>query len=288
MYLRSHSQAMSESTGTQTRHDQHGRYPQAATVEDFRQNIADVQARIAAACLRAGRDPASVRLLPVSKTKPESSLRLAYAAGCRLLGENKVQEAYGKWEAMQDLTDLRWSVIGHLQTNKARLVARFASEFQALDSLRVAEALDKRLQAEGRSLDVFVQVNTSGEESKYGLAPEDVEDFVKQLPAFSALRVRGLMTLALFSAEAERVRQCFILLRNLRDRLRQSAPAGIDLAELSMGMSGDFEIAIEEGATVVRVGQAIFGARPLPDSYYWPSANAAADGAAQAAAGDPS
>ncbi|CAK7061210.1 hypothetical protein EV679_0741 [Kerstersia gyiorum] len=288
MYLRSHSQAMSESTGTQTRHDQHGRYPQAATVEDFRQNIADVQARIAAACRRAGRDPASVRLLPVSKTKPESSLRLAYAAGCRLLGENKVQEAYGKWEAMQDLTDLRWSVIGHLQTNKARLVARFASEFQALDSLRLAEALDKRLQAEGRSLDVFVQVNTSGEESKYGLAPEDVEGFVKQLPAFSALRVRGLMTLALFSAEAERVRQCFILLRNLRDRLRQDAPAGIDLAELSMGMSGDFEIAIEEGATVVRVGQAIFGARPLPDSYYWPSANAAADGTAQAAAGDPS
>ncbi|KAB0545024.1 YggS family pyridoxal phosphate-dependent enzyme [Kerstersia gyiorum] len=279
---------MSESTGTQTRHDQHGRYPQAATVEDFRQNIADVQARIAAACRRAGRDPASVRLLPVSKTKPESSLRLAYAAGCRLLGENKVQEAYGKWEAMQDLTDLRWSVIGHLQTNKARLVARFASEFQALDSLRLAEALDKRLQAEGRSLDVFVQVNTSGEESKYGLAPEDVEGFVKQLPAFSALRVRGLMTLALFSAEAERVRQCFILLRNLRDRLRQDAPAGIDLAELSMGMSGDFEIAIEEGATVVRVGQAIFGARPLPDSYYWPSANAAADGTAQAAAGDPS
>lgn len=288
MYLRSHSQAMSESTGTQTRHDQHGRYPQAATVEDFRQNIADVQARIAAACRRAGREPASVRLLPVSKTKPESSLRLAYAAGCRLLGENKVQEAYGKWEAMQDLTDLRWSVIGHLQTNKARLVARFASEFQALDSLRLAEALDKRLQAEGRSLDVFVQVNTSGEESKYGLAPEDVEGFVKQLPAFSALRVRGLMTLALFSAEAERVRQCFILLRNLRDRLRQDAPAGIDLAELSMGMSGDFEIAIEEGATVVRVGQAIFGARPLPDSYYWPSANAAADGTAQAAAGDPS
>ncbi|CAM4274522.1 YggS family pyridoxal phosphate-dependent enzyme [Kerstersia similis] len=277
MYLRSHSYAMSESIGTQTRHDQHGRYPQAATVEDFRQNIADVQARIAAACLRAGRDPASVRLLPVSKTKPESSLRLAYAAGCRLLGENKVQEAYGKWEAMQDLTDLRWSVIGHLQTNKARLVARFASEFQALDSLRLAEALDKRLQAEGRSLDVFVQVNTSGEESKYGLAPEDVEGFIKQLPAFSALRVRGLMTLALFSAEAERVRQCFILLRNLRDRLRQDAPAGIDLAELSMGMSGDFEIAIEEGATVVRVGQAIFGARPLPDSYYWPSAAGAQD-----------
>lgn len=189
----------------------------------------------------------------------------------RTLGENKVQEAYGKWESMQDLSDLHWSVIGHLQTNKAKLVARFASEFQALDSLRVAEALDRRLQAEGRSLDVFVQVNTSGEASKYGLSPEDVPAFVRQLPAFSALRVRGLMTLALFSAEAERVRQCFILLRNMRDRLRQSAPAGMALDALSMGMSGDFEIAIEEGATVVRVGQAIFGARALPDSYYWPT-----------------
>ena len=252
-------------------HDQHGRYPEALTVEDFRHKLAAVRARIDAACRRAGRDPADVRLLPVSKTKPEASIRMAYAAGCRMLGENKVQEAHRKWEATQDLGGLRWSIIGHLQTNKARMVARFADEFQALDSLRVAEALERRLQVEGRSLDVFVQVNTSGEASKYGLAPEDVPGFVRALPAFSALRVRGLMTLALFSSEAERVRQCFILLRTLRDRLRQSAAAGIGLDELSMGMSGDFEIAIEEGATVVRVGQALFGARPLPDSHYWPT-----------------
>ena len=174
---------------------------------------------------------------------------------------------------MSDLGDLKWSIIGHLQTNKAKLVARFAAEFQALDSLRVAEALDRRLQAEGRALDVFVQVNTSGEASKYGLHPDDVEDFLRQMPTFPALRVRGLMTLALFSAEAERVRQCFVLLRTLRDRLRQDAPAGIGLDELSMGMSGDYEIAIEEGATVVRVGQAIFGARSTPDAYYWPTAD---------------
>ncbi len=255
---------------TQTGHDQHGRHPEATTVEDFRRHLAAVQARIAAACRRAGRDAATVRLLPVSKTKPEARLRLAHAAGCRMLGENRPQEAHRKWEAMQDLSDLQWSVIGHLQTNKARLVARFAHEFQALDSLRVAEALDRRLQAEGRSLEVFVQVNTSGEASKYGLAPGDVAAFIQALPAFSALRVRGLMTLALFSSEAERVRQCFVLLRTLRDRLRQSAPAGVGLDELSMGMSGDFEIAIEEGATVVRVGQAIFGARATPDSHYWP------------------
>lgn len=255
-------------------HDQHGSYPQATTVEDLRRNLAAVQARIAAACRRCGRDPASVRLLPVSKTKPEASLRLAYAAGCRMLGENKAQEAFGKWEAMQDLADLRWSVIGHLQTNKAKLVARCASEFQALDSLRLAEALQRRLQAEGRTLDVFVQVNTSGEASKYGLAPGEVPGFLEALPAFPSLRVRGLMTLALFSSEAERVRQCFALLRKLRDQLRPGAPAGIALDQLSMGMSGDFEIAIEEGATVVRVGQAIFGARALPDSHYWPASPA--------------
>jgi PLP dependent protein len=256
---------------TQTRHDRQDRYPRAVTVEDFRHNLAAVRARIYAACRRAGRNPTGVRLLPVSKTVDEARIRLAYAAGCRLLGENKVQEAHRKWAAMADLDDLRWSVIGHLQTNKVKLVARFAAEFQALDSLRVAEMLDRRLQTEGRSLDVFVQVNTSGEASKYGLSPEDVPAFIQALPTFSALRVRGLMTLALFSSEAERVRQCFILLRGLRDRLRQCAPAGIDLDELSMGMSGDFEIAIEEGATVVRVGQAIFGARTLPDSYYWPN-----------------
>jgi len=261
-----------DTDATPTRHDQHGHYPQAATVDDFRHNLIAVHERIAAACRRVDRDPAEVRLLPVSKTKPEASLRLAYGAGCRMLGENKVQEAHAKWEAMQDLPDLRWAIIGHLQTNKAKWVARFASEFQALDSLRVAEALDRRLQAEGRSLDVFVQVNTSGEASKYGLPPEEVAAFVQALPAYSALRVRGLMTLALFSSEAERVRRCFVLLRKLRDQLRQDAPAGVELGELSMGMSGDFEIAIEEGATVVRVGQAIFGARPLPDSHYWPTA----------------
>lgn len=257
---------------TPTRHAQHGRYPQAASVEDFQQNLARVQARMTQACLRVGRDPAEVRLLPVSKTKPQGSLRLAYAAGCRMLGENKVQEAHQKWEAMQDLADLQWSVIGHLQTNKAKLVAQFAHEFQALDSLRVAEALDRRLQQQGRALDVFVQVNTSGEASKYGLPPEEVEAFLQAMPSYGALRVRGLMTLALFSSEAQRVRQCFVLLRTLRDQLRQCAPAGVSLDALSMGMSGDFEIAIEEGATVVRVGQAIFGARAVPDSHYWPGA----------------
>lgn len=233
-------------------------------------NLTAIRERIAAACRRVGRDPSEVELLPVSKTRPPEVLRLAYAAGVRKFGENKVQEAKAKAEALSDLADLRWAVIGHLQTNKAKYVARFAHEFHALDSLRVAEALDRRLQAEGRGLDVYVQVNSSGEASKFGLPPEEVPGFVKQLPNYTALRVRGLMTLALFSDDVERVRACFVLMRELRDRLRQEAPSGLSFDGLSMGMSNDFELAIAEGATVVRVGEAIFGPRGLPDSHYWP------------------
>lgn len=246
---------------TSTRHAAHGSYEAATTVEDFRYNLAQVHARIAAACARVGRDAGTVRLLPVSKTVEETRLRAAYAAGCRFFGENKPQEAARKSAALAGLDGLRWSVIGHLQTNKAKLVAGCADEFQALDSLRVAEALERRLQQLGRGLDVLVQVNTSNEASKFGLPPEEVGAFLRQLAAFPALRVRGLMTLAMLTEDARAVRACFVRLRTLRDALREAAPAGVALEELSMGMSGDFEIAIEEGATIVRVGQAIFGSR---------------------------
>lgn len=248
----------------------------AVPVAEIRANLAAVRARIDAACAAAGRPAEAVRLLPVSKTVAIPALRAAVAAGIETFGENKVQEAKEKAEALADLP-ARWSLIGHLQTNKVKYVARFASEFQALDSLKVAAALDERLQAEGRSLDVFVQVNTSGEASKYGLAPDAVERFVAELPAFASLRPRGLMTLAVFTQDEAQVRTCFRLLRGLRDRLRDSAPKGISLDELSMGMSGDFEWAIAEGATIVRVGQAIFGRRPTPDGTYWPGLLPAAE-----------
>lgn len=241
--------------------------------DEIRRNLESVRARMAAACARAGRDAAEVELLPVSKTVEDARIRLAYEAGCRSFGENKVQEAQGKAERLADL-NARWSVIGRLQTNKAKYVARFAHEFQALGSAKLAEELQRRLEIEDRALDVYVQVNSSGEESKYGLAPEDVMAFARKLSAFDRLRVKGLMTLAVFSGDAARVRACFKVMRDLRERLRQDGPGGLSFEGLSMGMSGDFEIAIEEGSTLVRVGQAIFGARALPDSYYWPGETA--------------
>lgn len=246
-------------------------YPTATTVEDFTRNVAVVRERIARAATGAGREAERVRLLPVSKTVPEERVRQAVAAGLTHLGENKVQEALRKSQDLADLPEVTWAVIGHLQTNKAKYVARFASEFQALASERLAAALDRRLELEDRTLEVFVQVNTSAEDSKFGLPPEEVEAFLTLLPAFPRLKVRGLMTLAVFSSDTERVRSCFVRLRELRDRLRHQAPDGVGLDELSMGMSGDYPIAVEEGATVVRVGQAIFGARALPDRHYWPS-----------------
>lgn len=223
-------------------------------------NLAAVQARIADACVRAGRDPSEVRLLPVSKTQPPEVIEEAYAAGVRLFGENRVQEAVVKAAALAAHPDLGWAMIGHLQTNKAKDAVGFAREFHALDSLKVAAALNRRLHDTSRNLDVFIQVNSSGEPQKYGLAPSEVEGFAHELARYGALRVRGLMTLAVFSGDGDEVAACFERMRALQRELRETgAPGRFD--ELSMGMSGDFELAIEYGATTVRVGEAIFGPR---------------------------
>ncbi|HET9647747.1 MAG TPA: YggS family pyridoxal phosphate-dependent enzyme [Microlunatus sp.] len=226
------------------------------------ENLAAVQRRIADACAQAGRDPTSIRLLPVSKTHGTEAIREAYDAGMRIFGENRVQEALDKARFFADVPDLRWAVIGHLQTNKAKDVVAFADEFHALDSLKLAETLDRRLQAQGRSLDVFVQVNSSGEEQKFGLPPEEVAGFATALRHCGSLRVRGLMTLAVFSPDADEVGRCFARMRTLQEQLRQTDAAAGSYDELSMGMSGDFELAIRYGATTVRVGEAVFGARP--------------------------
>lgn len=230
-------------------------------------NLASVHERIAAACTAAGREPGSVRLLPVSKTHSGDVIRAVHAAGERIFGENRVQEAEAKAEELAD-TDIRWAVIGHLQTNKAKNLARFADEFHALDSLKVAKELDKRLQNEGRALDVLVQVNSSGEPQKFGLAPEDVDKFAEELHAFDSLRVKGLMTLAVFSDDPADIEPCFVRMREVQERVRQNDRAAGSWDELSMGMSGDFELAIAHGSTCVRVGEAIFGARLDPNAYW--------------------
>lgn len=229
-------------------------------------NLHTIEERIAAAAARVGRDPGGIRLLPVSKTKAPAAVLEARRAGYRRFGENKVQEAMDKWEALAE-TDIEWAVIGHLQSNKARYVARFATEFQALDSLRVAHELDRRLQQAGRRLEVLIQVNSSGEEQKFGVAPAEVVAFARQLSTFDTLEVRGLMTLALFTDDQERIAACFRRMVQARQELQQAT--GEPWPELSMGMSGDFELAIEHGATCVRVGQAIFGNR-LDPNHYWP------------------
>ena len=247
-----------------------GGLPTTALTElEIVRNLDEVRGRIAAAARRSGRSASTVRLLPVTKTVPAQRLRAAIGAGCDEFGENRAQEAVAKCRELAD-TGVRWSFIGHLQTNKARLVAGFASEVQTIDRIAVAAALDRQLQRLGRRLPVLVQVNTSGEASKFGLGPGEVAAFMAQLRPFTTLDVRGLMTLALFSDDKRAVRDCFVRLRQLRDELRDCRFDHIGLDELSMGMSGDFEMAVEEGATVVRVGQAIFGRRPTPDSLYWP------------------
>ncbi|MEO7587936.1 MAG: YggS family pyridoxal phosphate-dependent enzyme [Arachnia sp.] len=230
-------------------------------------NLATIERRIADAAARAGRSADEVRLLPVSKTKPPEAILTAHAAGYRRFGENKIQEASAKAEALSSVADIEWAVIGHLQTNKAKDVARFATEFQALDSLRVAKELDRRLHALGRRLEVLVQVNSSDEDQKFGLPPSEVLAFTRQLAAFNALNVKGLMTLALFTDDHTRVAACFATMGQVQRELRDADGGGWD--ELSMGMSGDFELAIEHGATCVRVGQAIFGDRLDPNDY-WP------------------
>lgn len=216
-----------------------------------------VRERVDAACRACNRDPAGVAILPVSKTHGPEVIGQALALGLRRFGENRVQEVRDKAAALEG-RGIEWVLIGPLQTNKAKYVARLAAEVQSLDRIELAEALDARLEREDRVLDVLVQVKTSPEPSKHGLAPGELIGFLDRLQAFPRLRVRGLMTMAVQSRDAEAVRACFARLRALRDSAQAE---GFELLRLSMGMSGDFELAVAEGSTEVRIGTAIFGAR---------------------------
>lgn len=228
--------------------------------EEFDRRLTQVRRRIADAAAAAGRDPAEVRLLAVSKTVPAAVVRTALEAGCRDLGESRIQELARKAAELADL-DPRWVVIGPLQTNKARDVARYAHELHSLDRDEVAEVLQRRLEAADRTLEVLVQVNTSREDAKSGVAPEGVEALVRRVASLDRLRVRGLMTIATRDGDTREARRCFAELAGLATRVQDLAIEGVSMAELSMGMSGDLEAAIAEGATTVRVGTALFGPR---------------------------
>lgn len=232
---------------------------------ELQQNTQEIQQRIDTICKRTGRNPAEIRLLPVTKTLPIERIEQAYQLGFHCFGENKVLEAKGKYEALQHLP-IQWILIGHLQSNKVKYVAKFIDEFHALDSIKLAEKLNHRLAQAKRVLPVFIQVNTSHEESKFGVKPKQAITLIEQCQQFPQLKIIGLMTLAIHSQDPVEVRRCFQTLRLLRDNIQKNYP---NIKRLSMGMSGDFEIAIEESATDIRVGQAIFGTRALPDSYYW-------------------
>ena len=222
-------------------------------MDTIAQNLKFVQERINKACEVAGRDPKEVKLLLATKTVEPTRIQQAFSLGYTLIAENKVQELKEKYEALKPTPHTN-HFIGHLQTNKIKDILKCdVSCVESLDRYDLAEKLHQKLSQVGKEIDVFIQVNTSGEESKFGVAPEQALELVKQVAQFPTLHIKGLMTIGLFSAEE-------IIALGLPN---------VEPKELSMGMSGDLEIAIAEGATIVRVGTAIFGERIYPDSYYW-------------------
>jgi hypothetical protein len=226
------------------------------------ERVALVRQGIAAACARAGRASNEVTLIAVSKMVEHARIRAALAAGVEALGENRVQEAQGKIAELRDAR-AQWHLIGHLQSNKARRAVELFDAIHSLDSLKLAEKLDQLAAELGKLLPVFIEVNLGGEQAKSGVAPAAVLPLCEQVGKLPQLELKGLMAVPPLLDEAEAMRPFFRRLRELRDQAQQAGIVGAAFNELSMGMSNDFEVALEEGATCVRVGTAIFGARPL-------------------------
>lgn len=227
--------------------------------QDLRERVAWVLEKISTAARRAGRDPGQVRLVAVTKTVPVSRMREGLEAGLRIFGENYVQEARQKREALGETCE--WHMIGHVQKNKAGQAVRLFDMIETLDSTALAEALNRHADQAGKTLEVLLQVNLSDEPLKYGVAPESVLPLLERVLTLKGLRCNGLMTLPPFFEDPERVRPYFSALWSLQQRLIAKGIPKECVSELSMGMSSDFEVAIEEGATIVRVGRALFGPR---------------------------
>ena len=225
----------------------------------LRDNLQEVEERIRAACQRAGRDRSEVTLVAVSKTKPVETLQEAYDQGVRVFGENKVQEIREKYEALPK--DIEWHMIGHLQTNKVKYIVDKVRLIHSVDSLRLAEVIEKEAEKQNRIMDILLEVNVAEEESKFGLKTEEVLPLAEKIAELSHIRLRGLMTIAPFVENPEKNRTIFANLHKLYVDIKEKNIDNGTVSILSMGMTNDYETAIEEGATMVRIGTGIFGAR---------------------------
>lgn len=233
----------------------------------IRNNIQSVRERVAAAAARSGRAAAEITLVGVTKTVSVIAMREAAGCGLTDLGENRVQEAREKIESFNtaERKSVRWHLIGHLQTNKVKLAVDLFDMIHSVDSFKLASEISRRAATSGRPMQVLVQVNTSGEDSKFGVLPEEALDLVSRMSELPSVEIVGLMTIGSLEASVsdnrDDARKSFALLRNIRDEIDRSRIDGVEMKYLSMGMTNDFEIAIEEGSNVVRIGSAIFGSR---------------------------
>jgi PLP dependent protein len=227
------------------------------------QNVGEIRRRIAASAIRSGRDPEQITLMAVSKTFPPDSIREAYHAGLRVFGENWVQEFSQKAGILADLVDIEWHMIGHLQTNKAARASELFTAVDSVDSLRLAEKLNSSAQQVGKKLSAFIEINVGGEAAKSGISSEshELDEILQAAPNLQHLEFRGLMTIPPFFDDPQEARPYFRKLRELHDRTASRNLSNVSMEVISMGMSHDFEVAIEEGSTCVRIGTAIFGER---------------------------
>lgn len=236
-------------------------------MNEIKENILFLKEKVLKACVKANRSPEEVRILLATKTVSLDRIAMALENDMNIVGENKVQEFLSKYEGFISLPHPpEMHFIGHLQTNKVKDICNKIDLLHSLDRVSLLKELDKRLQ---KKLNVLVQVNTSNEASKYGLHPDEVLSFMKEALTYKSIEIKGFMTLAELANDKEVSRRCFSKLRSIKEKAENSF--GLKFPELSMGMSSDFEVAIEEGATMIRVGTSVFGQRQYPDSYYWPS-----------------
>jgi pyridoxal phosphate enzyme (YggS family) len=229
------------------------------TPEQLKENIERVLERIEKSAAKCGRNSQEIKLIAVTKTVDPKSINLAFKFGLKDFGENRVQELLKKFEYINP--EANFHMIGHLQTNKVKYLIDKVKSIHSIDSIKLAREVDKRFGLENKSIEALIQIHTAKEETKFGIAPDELEDFLSEAQNLKNIKFKGLMTIGTLTDDEKEIRRCFSTLRNLRDTYSHFKSDNIDLRELSMGMTSDFEIAIEEGSTIVRIGTAIFGER---------------------------